>query len=192
MQNIFQKLREVLFSEQGITLVELIIAITVMVLMLGITSIYLPTYRANQVKKQAALDLNDSLRYAQSLAVSPSNENIKYYHWNYNPDTNEITILDDADKLERTVRFDGGDKVAIVSNIDDIYIKTKTPGLYADPSLTTEAVGSIQIFHISQQKANDMFYQINVANNSFNLTREIVGETSDGANPNYNLTSGQR
>ncbi len=149
------------FSEQaGITLVELIIAITVMVMMLGITSIYLPTYRASQLKRQAALDLNDSLRFAQSLAASPESGDIEFYHWHYDEDDNLIMITDDSGDNERIFNFDSADKVLVVTDIEDIYIKTKTPVMYSDEALTTEAVGSIQIYHISQTDVDNLYYKM--------------------------------
>lgn len=194
MKSLLKNLKNFYFKDHGITLVELIIAITVMVMMLGISSIYLPTYRANQVKKQAALDLNDSLRFAQSLAASPEGSDTKYYHWHYDADTNQITIMDDQDANQRVFKFDGEEKVKVVIDpaLTDIYVKTKTPVMYQDEGLTQEAAGKIQIYHIAQTDANNLFYQISVSNNTFNLTREVVGQTDDATdNSGYIRTTGQ-
>lgn len=186
----FKLIKKFIKENTGITLIELVIAITVMTMMLGITAIYLPTYRANQVKKQAALDLNDSLRFAQSLAASPESGDIEFYHWHYDTDANNMIVTDSNDANERVFKFDSADKIEIVTNIEDIYIKTKTPALYADEDLTTEAAGTIQVYHNAMKSENDLFYQINVSNNSFNITREKVGENDDfnaliDSNDNY-------
>jgi|GEM_PF-3213816 len=174
-----QFIKKFISENTGITLVELIIAITVMTMMLGISAIYLPTYRANQVKKQAALDLNDSLRFAQSLAASPESGEIEYYHWRYDEDANNMVVTDSNGENERVFNFDSADKIEVNSNINDIYIKTKAPAMYADEDLTVEVAGTIQIYHIAMKSDSDLFYQINISNNSFNITRERVGDYTD-------------
>jgi len=150
-----------------------------MVMMLGITAIYLPTYRANQVKKQAALDLNDSLRFAQSLAASPESGEIEYYHWQYDQDANNVLVTDDEGENMRVFNFDSADKIEIFTSIDDIYIKTKTPAMYADEDLTVEAAGIMYVVHIAQKTANNLYYQISISNNSFNISRGTVDEGTD-------------
>lgn len=68
-------------SQLGMTLVEILVALGIMAIMMTATITYLPNYRANQQLRQTSLDIMNSLRKGQTLAIAPDDSEADGYMW---------------------------------------------------------------------------------------------------------------
>ncbi len=142
------------------------------------TTIYLPNYRANQLLKQAALDVNDSLRYAQSLSLSLRGDDTNYYVWDLDPELPQVVISDENDNELKRISYDDDNHqlMTIDADFSPLYFQAKTGSIYSDVALSTRAQGEIKVIHSQLADDGRRYYSIEIYNNSFNLESKILGE----------------
>ncbi len=184
MKNIINKISKWMKSESGMTLVELIVAMVIASIMIGSAAVFLPNYRDTQMLKQSNLDLNDSLRYAQTLALGKQTDD--YVNWKImDVDGEKQICVIDKNNLEEDPEceslgkiFNIGKKVDLESNFLDIYFQGNTGVMYNDPDFETAVVlsGEIRLIHINKDEAGDMYYGVILSSNSFSMNQDIIGE----------------
>lgn len=170
--------------ESGMTLVELIVAMTIVVIMLAGTVVFLPYYRDNQALKQGSLDLNDSLRYAQTKSLSQNEE--EYTVWKVLTDATEPTlcVIQNSDySLDQICqnlgkKFTLSNKLNIVTNVPEIFFQGKSGMMYNSPDFENASLisGEARLIHINHDRVGDMYYGVVLDANSFSV---VQGDVSD-------------
>jgi len=166
------------------TLVELIIAMVIASIMIGSAAVFLPNYRDMQTLKQSSLDLNDSLRYAQTLALGKQTDD--YVSWKImEKDDEKLICVIDKRNLEEDPEceslgkiFDVSPKISIQSNFTDIYFQGNTGVMYNDTDFDTAAIinGEVRLIHTNRDEVGDTYYGMILASNSFSLNQDSIGE----------------
>ncbi len=167
----------------GMTLIELIVAMTIVVIMLAGTVVFLPYYRDNQALKQGSLDLNDSLRFAQTLSLSQQEE--QYTVWKITDSTEpQICVIDDVGYVNDSncensgKKFDLSNKLNIETNIREIFFQGKTGIMYNSSEFATASMveGDIRLIHINHENVGDIYYAVNLNANSFSIFQNDIPE----------------
>lgn len=180
---IFKIYSELLKVKSGMTLIELIVAMTIVVIMLAGTVVFLPNYRDNQALKQGSLDLNDSLRYAQTKSLSQNDT--EYTVWKVlNGDDPKICVIGGVDyKTDSECATSGkifelSDKLSIVTNVPIIFWQGKTGTMFNSPDFETASLisGEARLIHINHSEQGDMYYGVTMAANSFSLEQNSISE----------------
>lgn len=203
MNNLNKKLAILSKSQSGMTLVEILVALGIMAIMLTATLTMLPQYRSNQQLRQASLDIMNSLRKAQTLAMAPDDADADGYVWVSNkghlfcergndrmiaivPVKKGIDPLDpnnekplSKDKCFEYDNFYGASKIKFQNAITSIYFEAKTGKMssnfnFNDSGFTT----TIKFSHITAQNG-DLAYIISVKDNNFRLERGKIEEISN-------------
>ena len=192
MKNLIKKLidscKKNLRDESGMSLIELIVAMVIVAMLLGVSTMYLPTYRDQQMLRQAALDVNDSLRLAQTKALTTESGNANWYSWSVESDSStvcsaqtgrkSIVIQSDApNSSPLCVGFDEKDhgKVQITPEGLSLYFQTKTGRIFSSDK-TTRANTNIEIKHINMQSTGSNAYRLSINNDSIGYQAAKVGD----------------
>ncbi|MFA4930426.1 MAG: prepilin-type N-terminal cleavage/methylation domain-containing protein [Patescibacteria group bacterium] len=175
-------------NQSGFTLVELLIAIAIMVMLLGAAITYLPAYRNQQVLRQGSLDVNNSLRQAQTLAFAPDENNVDYYVWEILDNGADVGCLTEnyisvwaglkpaPTEPAHTTCLDDKILIDFVDGVDKLYFQVQTGKIFADDALSVPAYGQIEVKHTAMQDVDDYYYNIGIYNDSFDLLNSTVGE----------------
>ena len=186
MKSIISKIYDSLLKpSSGMTLIELIVAITIVVIMLAGTVVFLPYYRDNQALKQGSLDLNDSLRYAQTKSLSQNEDN--YTVWKIlEGDDPKICVISgkdyetDSECSSSGKIFELSDKLSIVTNVPIIFWQGKTGMMYNSPEFETASLvsGEERLIHVNHSDEGDLYYGVTIAANSFSVVQDNISKST--------------
>ncbi len=188
--------------ESGMTLIELIVAISIVAILLAATTTMLPYYRDSQLLKQGGLDLNDSLRYAQTMALEKDKNSNEYVAWKL-LDVHKVCVIDskelakDANCEQSRKIFEFDKKLNITSNLDNLYFQGGTANIYDSDDFTTADLARIEVAvkHSNRSQIGDTYYGVKIAANSFGMISDSIKEDSgseieepvnDNDDDNYN------
>lgn len=184
-----EKLKGLYQANSGMTMIEILVAIAIIVVLMGVTMISLPRYRDSKTLEQASKDINDTLRQAQTLALSPNIPNAKYFVWEIKagatddeqcPDRQYIGVVADVEgAIEKKTCLDT--KVNLqTDNIGALYFEVKTGNIFSDSALTVPANGKLTMEHTNHPGDSDLYFEININANTFSLGKEVVASDQSG------------
>lgn len=176
-------------SSSGMTMIEILMAMAIILLLMGVTMISLPRYRDSQTLEQVSKDVNDTLRQAQTWALSPNMPKAEYYVWDIKtgaaddeqcPNRQYIGVMADVeDAYEKKTCLD--DKVNLqAENIGPLYFEVKTGKIFNDEALTIPANGKLTIEHDNHPGDSGLYYEINIVADTFSLGKEVVSGDQGG------------
>ncbi|HPH78722.1 MAG TPA: prepilin-type N-terminal cleavage/methylation domain-containing protein [bacterium] len=172
-------------DESGMTLIELIVAMTIVAILSAATVTILPYYRDQQLLKQGGLDLNDSLRYAQTLALEKDKNSEEFVVWKL-VDDHKICVIDNKEyavdpDCENTGQvYDFDKKLSVVAGLDELFFQGGTGNIYENSDFDTADLAKIQvaITHSNRSEVGDTYYGVKIAANSFGLMSSTINENS--------------
>jgi prepilin-type N-terminal cleavage/methylation domain-containing protein len=186
--NILQKFTQ---TESGMTLIELLVAMTIVGILLAATTTMLPYYRDNQMLKQGSLDLNDSLRYAQTLALEKDKNSHEYVEWKL-IDEHKICVISSKEReanpncenAGKIYEFDK--KLNITTNLENIYFQGGTANIYDDSDFGTAGLANIEVAvkHSNRSQIGDTYYGVKIAANSFGMVSDSIKEETESDDDN--------
>ncbi len=186
-----EKLKSLYQANSGMTLVEILIATAIIVVLMGVSMISLPRYRDGRTLEQASKDVNDTLRQAQTLALSPDTPKAEYYLWEIKTgadddsqcaNTQYVSIVADVEgATERKTCLDNRVNLQ-ATNGNQLYFEVKTGNIYSDAALSDGASDKLTLEHDNHPGDAGLYYEINVTANTFSLGKEAMGELSEQLN----------
>ena len=184
-------LNNILKSSKGMTLIEIIVAVVMIVLLMGVTMVYLPGYRNQQLIEQMSKDVEDSLRQAQTLAYNPEDSKALYYRWQINTDSasdekcgdNDFIVITSSSKPDQVIDklcLDGRIDLAQIDIADnDLYFQVKSGRIFEDNSLQVPASGSLKLNVGADPNNPNLNREIQISADLFYAYQQEVDQEGD-------------